>query len=364
MKATKLYSILFILLLAPAFLMATNPTEPKSKHTKEKTIKKSFSVNSDATLKVDNSYGNLNIITWNENKIDIEVTITTDGNNLDKVQQKLDEITVDFKASPSLVFAKTIFNKNKSNSWWNWNGNNKVNMKINYVVKMPVSNSVDLSNDYGNINLDKLEGNANISCDYGKIITKELMGESNRLNFDYTSGCYFDYINNGYINADYSGFTVSKSKNLKINADYTNSEVEAVESIEYNCDYGNMKIKKANNIKGSGDYLNVMIGEVYQNVKIDADYGSIKIEEMTAGAKNLEIDGEYTGIKVGYNANYQFQFDIDLEYASLSGGDDFTFTSKEKDGSDKKYVGHYGGQSSGNYVKISSDYGGVTMHKK
>lgn len=364
MKTTRLYKALLLLLFVPSVILASNEVGPTSKHTKEKTIKKSFPVNADATLKVDNSYGNLNIVTWNENRIDIEVTIITDGNNLDKVQEKLDDITVDFEASSSMVSATTIFNKNKSNNWWNWNGNNKVNMKVNYVIKMPISNSVRLSNDYGSINLDKLEGNASISCDYGKITTKELMGGSNQLSFDYTSGCYFDYINNGQINADYSGYTVAKAKNLKISADYTNSEVESVENISYNCDYGNMKIKRANNIQGSGDYLTVIIGDVYQNVQLEADYGSIKIEEMTANANNLQIDGEYTGIKVGYNANYQFQFDISLEYASLNGGDDFTFTSKNKDGSDKDYRGYHGSSNTANLVKITSEYGGVSLYKK
>ena len=64
-------------------------------------------------------------------------------------------------------------------------------MEINYVIKLPITNSVDLSNDYGGINLEKLEGRATISCDYGKITTKELMAENNVLSFDYTSDSYF-----------------------------------------------------------------------------------------------------------------------------------------------------------------------------
>lgn len=241
------------------------------KHTKEKTIKKEYTVNSDALLKINNSYGNINIITYSGNKISIEVNIKTNGNNLDKVEEKLNNINVDFQASSSLVSAKTIFDKNQSISWWNWGRNNNVNMEINYVIKLPISNNVDLNNNYGSINLDRLEGHAKINCDYGKITTKELMADNNSISFDYTNNSYFEYIKSGKINADYSGFTVAKTKNLEITADYTKSIVEIAEEVSYVCDYGSITIQKANNVNGKGDYLTARFGEIYKNIQINAD---------------------------------------------------------------------------------------------
>ncbi|TYA56353.1 hypothetical protein [Formosa maritima] len=362
MKTLQQYKLLFFFLLIPIISFSTTKNVTNEKHTKEKIIKKSFNVSSNATLKIDNSYGNLDIVTWNENRIEIVVTITTKGNDEDKVQKKLDDITVDFSATNSLVSAKTIFNKTKS-SWWNWSGSSNINMTINYVVKMPISNSVDLSNDYGNINLDKLEGRATISCDYGKITTKELMADNNRISFDYTSNCYFEYINSAEINADYSGFTIAKAKNINLNADYTSSILETAEDINYVCDYGSVKINRANNITGNGDYLTVVIGDVYKNIAIEADYGSIKIDRLTNQAKNVTINSDYTGIKIGHDSNYHFNFDINLEYASLKDSGDFQFNKKREESGGKYYSGYYGASNSGNLIKIESDYGSVSFFK-
>ena len=361
MKRALQFKIFIALLMLPLFLSAS--TEVKDKHKKTKTINREFTVNSKATLKVKNSYGNIDVVTWNENRIVFEVTITTSGNNEDKVEEKLNEIDVQFSASPDLVTAETLFNKNKSNSWWNWSSKNNVNMKVNYVIKMPITNNVNLNNDYGNINLEKLEGRAIINCDYGKITTKELMADNNILNFDYTKGCYFEYMKSAKINADYSGFTVSKSKNLDINADYTNSEIEIAENVNYNCDYGNIKIDKVNNINGNGDYLTTVIGDVYKNVSLKADYGSIKINRMNENAGNLLIKSDYVGIKIGYAAGYNFSFEIDLEYASLNDDNDLEFTKKVIESSDKYYAGYRGNSSSGNKVTVSSDYGSLTLYK-
>jgi hypothetical protein len=346
--------------MLPLFISAN--TVEVDKYEKTKTIKKEFTVNSNATLKINNSYGNIDVITWDENKIVFEITITTSGNDQDKIEKKLNEIDVEFLASKDLVSAETMFGKKSSKSWWNW-GNSNVNMKINYVVKMPISGKVNLNNDYGNINLDKLEGKAEINCDYGKITTKELMADGNIFNFDYTKGSYFEYIKSGKINADYSDFMISKTKNIDINADYTNSKVETAEDVNYNCDYGSMKIEKANNIVGNGDYLTTVIGDVYKNINLKADYGSIKINRMTENAGSANIKSDYTGIKIGYAPNYNFNFTINLDYGSFRDSDNLTITKEVKDSKDKFYQGYYGSASTTNTITIDSDYGSVSLFK-
>ncbi|MBT8266164.1 MAG: hypothetical protein KJP20_06445 [Bacteroidia bacterium] len=361
MKTVLLYKLVFALFLMPITTMA-HEKDWKGKHTKEKKISKEFKVNANANLKVDNSYGDIDITTWNENRIVIDVIITTNGNDEEKVQKKLNEIDVEFSASSSEVSARTRFNKGKSKSWWNW-GNNNVNMKIEYIIKMPMTNSVDLDNDYGSINLDKLEGRAVINCDYGKITTKELMADNNYINFDYTNNSYFEYIKSGKIDADYSGYTVGKTNDLDINADYTKSNIEIAEDVTYNCDYGSLTIDKANNVSGDGDYLSVRLGDIYKNVRVEADYGSLKINNMTANAGNITVNSDYMKITIGYDPAYSFDYAIDLQYASLRGDDDFENTKKNIKSSSKYYSGHYGSKNSGNLIKINSDYGSVTFHK-
>jgi hypothetical protein len=342
----------------PSMLLATNGIDYKT--TKEKNIKKSYDVTSNNTLKVNNSYGNLDILTWNENRIEFDITIKVSGNNTEKIDKKLKEINIEFSKSDGIVSAITKFN-NKKKSWWNWSNTNNMKIEVNYRVKMPISNNVDLNNDYGAINLDKLEGHAKLNCDYGKITTKELMGKNNDIRFDYSNNCYFEYINSGKINADYSGFTVGKTKNLSLNADYTKSIIEVSENVNYNCDYGSLKIDNINNLDGNGDYLTLRLGNVYKNVKLKANYGSLKIARMASKAKSIDINSDYVGITIGYDANYSFDFNIELGYGSLRASEGFTFTHKEVDHSDKQYKGYHGAQNSGNVVKIKSDYGSVTF---
>ncbi len=361
MKTALLYRLIIAMLILPMSITA-NDLDPKGKHTKEKTLHKEYDVNGNATLKVDNSYGNIDITTWNENRIVIDVTITTNGNNEEKVQKKLNDIDVEFSASSDMVSAQTTFNKRKTKSWWNW-GNNNVNMKINYVIKMPITNNVKLSNDYGNINLDKLEGRAEINCDYGKITTQELMADNNILTFDYTNNSYFEYVKSAKINADYSSYTIGKTNSVDIVADYTKSNIEIAEDVDYNCDYGSLKVGKANNVGGNGDYLSVHLGDIYKDVNVKADYGSLKIENMTANAGNVTVESDYMKITIGFDPAYNFEYSINLEYASLRGTEDFEMEKQKVKSNDKYYFGYYGSKNTSNKINITSDYGSVTFKR-
>jgi hypothetical protein len=357
---TLLFKGYLLLLMAICISPQAFANDFKGKHTKEKTIRKEFDVNPDALLKISNSFGNLVLNSWNENRVVIEVHITVNGNNEKKVDQRLEEIDVDFEASSSMVSARTLFNKG---SGWGWKNNNNVNLQINYTVKMPVKNSVNLSNDYGNIILDRVDGHAKISCDYGRLDLGELRGRNNELSFDYTSKSRIGYMNSGEIHADYSGFTIEKTGNLILKADYTNANVTEMENLEYNCDYGSIEIGRLNTVLGRGDYVNVKLGQVSGNVDLAADYGGIEIEEMTAEAGNVEISTNYTGIKLGYNPSYNFDFQINTEYAGVKGREDLEINISREKSSERYYEGYHGSANSGNTIRINSDYGSITLRK-
>jgi hypothetical protein len=189
------------------------------------------------------------------------------------------------------------------------------------------------------------------------------MGENNDISFDYTNNCYFEYIKSGKINADYSSYTVAKTERLDINADYANSHIEIGEYVTYNCDYGNIKIDKINTVKGNGDYLTVVIGDVYKDIDLKADYGSIKIKQLTANAGNVNIDSDYVGVTIGFDSEYNFNFNLDLEHASLRNEDDLEISKRNISGRSKTFSGYYGNASSSNSITINSEYGNVSISK-
>ncbi|WP_029038630.1 hypothetical protein [Salinimicrobium xinjiangense] len=360
---TILYKAFLLLFLAPAVACAEG--DFKGKYTKQKRVKKEFNVSANDMLKINNSYGNIDIVTWDQNRVEIEVTVKTNGNDEEKVEQKLREIDVLFNQSGGQVSAKTTFEKSRGGSFLSalFGGGNNVNMEINYRVKAPVTNHVDLSNDYGQINLDKLQGDAKISCDYGRILIGELHGNNNQINFDYTRNSNIGYVKRAKINADYSEFTIDEAGTIDLAADYTDSKFLKVENLNFRNDYGSLKVDRMRNIKGQGDYLGIKLGLVYSSLDINMDYGSLNIERIMPGLKELTINSDYTGIKIGYDREAPFSFEVKTEYGGVKGinNNNFTLNKQNQSGSDNYYEGFYRTENTGGRIRINSSYGSVSF---
>lgn len=355
MKFTFKIALLFFLIPFIGFAH----TDPKQE--KSKTIQKKYTVDRDATVAIDNKYGNINITTWNENRVEITVKITVKGNSMRAVEKKLDGIDVDFNANSSRVSAKTRFNTSSSN--WSFFGNaNNTSYKVQYTIKMPVSNQVNLDNDYGNILIDQINGKANINCDYGKLIIGDLNNSDNNINIDYCNGSSINFMKSGVVNADYSKLSIDKTDNVKINSDYTTINIGTANTVTYNTDYGNINVDDVANIRGNSDYASIRLGTVSKGLDLTADYGSIKIKELANGFDKAEISSEYAGITIGTRANNNFDFILNLQYAGFRYNKNNVEIYKSIEKSSKKYYeGTYGKGKSNATLMIKSQYGSVTF---
>lgn len=358
-----IFKIALILFLTPLVSFG-NETTPIAQE-KTKTIKKEYSVNSDATVKINNKYGAIKITTWNKNRVEITVEITVKGGSQSSIEKRLNGIDVDFNANSDIVSAKTKIEK-RNNSWSFFGRNKNNSFQINYFIKMPASNSVDLDNDYGGIELDELNGSADINCDYGKISIGKLNNANNNINIDYCSKSTIEYMKSGTIDADYSKLTVEETTTVKVNSDYSNLTFGDLHSITFNNDYGSITVDNANNVTGNSDYNTIKLGTVAKNVNLKADYGSIRINELKKGFDQVDITGRHTGIKIGTRTNNNFQFTVDLSYAGFKYDRNNVTVRKDirRNSNKKHYEGTYGKGNSSSKVTIKSNYGSVSINNK
>ena len=351
-KYYKLSFLLFFLLVAENMLFANLQESSKKIH-------KDIVVNPDALVEIDNAFGDLNISSWDENKVIIDVLITVEGRNSKSVQEKLDAIDVLFSLSPEKVIAKTKIEDHWSFKWFS---SNAINYRINYTVKLPKSNSVNLTNDYGTIRLNRLEGQATISCDYGKMILGDLNATNNLLNFDYTSNSTIDFIKGGIINADYSGFEIEQAGEIELNADYTNASFDLVNFLSFKNDYGKLITENIGTLRGKGDYLTLKCGTVTEQLSLDNEFGLIQVKQIKPSVKSVEIDAEYTGVQLGIDEDWSFSYEINLDYAGFRSTLPLDHSIENSRITEKYYKGIYNQSNSLSTLKITSEYGGVKLN--
>lgn len=350
----KHYNILILFILVP-FLGFSNDDTFISK---EKNIKKTYIVNSNAGIDIENKYGNITVSTWDENKIDLDITIKVSGGNENWVNERLNSIDVDINALKSMVSAIT----NIGNSSLKSRGSSN-SFEINYVIKIPKNGTVKLNNKYGNITTLTLESTTDISCKYGKIILGKLNGDSNRIEIGYSQNSSIDYIKSGNIEARYSGIKINESGNLNVDANYTDVSLQEGQNIKCKGNYGSFKFQKINSLVGSSNYVTISIAEVLNNLNIDATYSKINVESMSEKSKNVNINTGYTNIALGYDANYSFDFDINTRYGSIKNDSSLEVLVSEIKSNTKRISG-YNKKKGQNKVIINSSYGNIILTKR
>jgi len=354
-----LYKLIAILLFVPSVLLATDQT---GKYTKSKKIHEEFSITKNGNFTLTNKYGHINIETWDENRIVIDVYIETNGNDEQKVIDKLKNISVDFDNDASFVTAKTIIQKSGYSGWSLFGKNNNIGMKINYTVKMPRTNQLLVNNDYGHISIDKLLGQAEINCDYGKLFIGELHHTENEINIDYNGKSTIEYIKGGRINSDYSTVEIEKSEILIVNADYSHVQIGTAKDLKYSCDYGDLKAENIGAISGSSDYFHVKIKNLSNSAKLSSDYGSIKIENIADGFSLVKVNSEYGNIKLGITGDTSYNFKAAVEYGSLKlDQSNYTFHKKVTKNSSKYYEGYHLKENNNAIINVQTSYGSVAV---
>ena len=323
-------------------------------HLKEKNIKKAYYVNPNATLSIDNSYGTISVTTWNEDKIEFDISIKVSGDNENWVNQRIETIAVDIVALKGMISAKTIL----GNSNYKAHGKNN-NFEINYTLKIPKNGSVKLNNKYGNISTSDLYAEADIKCKYGKVILGRLSGNST-LEMEYCSNSSIAFLKNGMVTAKYSNLKIGETTKLDLISDYTDIEIEQSDAIKYNSKYGKIRIQNVKTLDASGNYLTIKIGEVFDYLKLNTKYSSLAIQSINAKANSVTVVAGYTGINIGYHTNFAFDFNVLLKYANFKYDSDLEIDSKEEVSNSKKYNGFHKKKGLNN-LNIISDYGNVTL---
>lgn len=351
----KQFKIVLLLALIP-FLGFSN--EPDYIHSKLKIIKKTYFVNSDAGLYIDNSYGTISVSTWDEDKTELDIVIKVSGDNENWVNQRLTDINIDIIALKGLITAKTIL----GNSSYKSNGKNN-SFQINYTLKIPRNGSVKLHNKYGNITTADLFSETEIKCKYGKIALGRLSGNSNNVLVEYCSNSTISYLKNANIVAKYSNLKIGEVIKLDLTSDYTDIEIQESDAIKYSSQYGTIKIQNVKSLDASGNYLTLKIGELSNTLKLSTKYSNVTIGTISAKANSIAIAAGYTGLNIGFDANFAFDFNVSVKYASFKHDNELEIDSKEDSNNLKKYSGFYKKKGVNN-ITIMSDYGNVTLLKK
>lgn len=224
---------------------------------------------------------------------------------------------------------------------------------------MPKTARLDIENVYGNISLDETDGATQLSCAYGRIEVGKLNHTRNEIEISYAPNSEIEFVNEAIIEANYSGLKIDQANKIKYDADYSKSSFGLVAILDFEADYGSLRLDEGNTLIGEADYLTIKIGRLTTKLDLHMDYGSLSVKEIAASTKEVDVQADYTGIRLGADPDWDFAFTIETEYAGFKTDFPLDYRKKINESTDRYYQGQY--RNGSNQLNLSADYGSIKL---
>lgn len=288
-RTNKIFSLLLPLLLitqlsAVAQNEDNNGNFKKYEFSKNKSINKSFTVSASDKLNIDNSFGKVEIHTWDRNEIKVDISIDVSATKEELAQKIIDGINVkDVQSNKEISFKTSIKSNNNS-------GGGKSSMMVNYSISMPTTNPLSIENEFGATVLPDYRGEVELVSKFGSLTTGSLLNVK-KLEVEFGQA-KIENITNGNISIKYSNATVGKiSGNIRLNLEFSTGVKmnmdNSLTGLEVKASYSTLNLKPSSDMSASYN--------VYTSFGSLKNRTSIKFDSDEDDSKGPKFDHKYTG---------------------------------------------------------------------
>lgn len=315
---------------------------------KTKEYDESWIANSIQSLEVSNKFGEVKVVNEGGDSLTIDVVITVEARDEKRADDLLDKIEVDFKKVGTTLKATTNIESNFKS---------QREFSIDYVINIPSDKNLKITNKYGNTVLNELTGNGDFNIDYGNFSANSLTGSKIDIELGYGNATIME-ASDVTANVKYSPISFGEIKNLNIECKYSNVEIEEGGTITANSKYDKLRFEEVETVNITTKYSHIRIEELAKSLKVEAGYGSIKVNEVDAAFESISISNSYGQISLGLEDNYTV--DASCNYCGISYPEDDFTGDKMKEKNTKTIKGKVG-SGTGGKVYVRSRYGEIKL---
>ncbi len=368
-KYVLLFSCLF-------FLVGAKPKNSEFK----KTIRKEFKLDPSGNLTVNNKYGTINIIPWEQDKVEFEIVVTVGAKNKEEAEKKLNMTQIEFLQEGNTLTATTE-KEEESKGWKNWSYKNykssSESYSVDYTIKMPCVSLLTLNNKHGHINIPSLDSDVIINLKYGNLTSGSLGGDLDltlkygKANLQEMKNLTADVGYSKFVmtNTDkfkmvskYSKFSIGNVGNANITSKYDTYSIQETDEFSSVGKYDSFSIGKATSLSITAKYSDYHINTLNTGARAELSYGNLVISRTESSFTSADFEGSYSDLNITLPKDLSYEVDIEGNYTGISYPDaGLTNKHYEKDGSRTQLKGTYGNNPGNKYIKAVGRYGSIRL---
>lgn len=324
----------------------------------EQKFKKSYKVNANTHLKINNQFGEVKVIATNQQEIEVEVFVIVSMKNTSKAEEKADKIKILESVKGDVISLKTDLGTRSMNL-----GRNE-KFEVNYVIHMPVKVKMDIDNSFGHIILPDYTGVLNINLEYGDLSADKLSGLQ-KLNLSFGKAD-ISSVGDCEMKLSYaSGVSIEKSGRIKMKEEFSKLKLGHIEAIDIKSSYGKLEIDEIDELSGKADFSGFQIGKLNKRLDMKVTYasGKFRIDDVSPDFELISIDSEFSQLELSLPGGLSAQLKTYHSFGSLKMDyKDYYFKKEVEKDFSKEYQGWVGkGENAKALIDISTSYGSLKI---
>jgi len=300
--------LLILLALLPGTLaLAQDITDKQS-------VSRSYPVSHETSLEVQNKYGKIQVATWDKDSVAIEVDIILTESSNSKLKKLKEDIQIDFTGSRSSIVAKTVIESESGrlaselkSIGKTISGNNK-RVEINYMIHLPAYMDVVLTNKFGDIYMDDLEGQADIELSNGVLKANRLTGNSN-ISLSFANGM-IKTLGTSKLKLSYSDLVLNEVSQLDMTSKSSKLNVDIVNVLKLESRRDKLYFKQVEYIYGKSNFTQIWVYDLLRETDLYMKYGELTIENVQPDFSKIYVESDYTDMTLYFDSATSLAFDI------------------------------------------------------
>ncbi len=341
-------------LMAAAVLLMTLPAQAARKEFK-KTIRYEFSIDQNTLLEIVNRNGNIVIENTDDDRVTIEAVVTGRGGSDDEAERTCLKIT------PSAVMADNKISVSAEVP----NSLKYENFDLSYTIVMPAYTNINLSNKFGNVQIDNLQGRTSIKVGYGNLKIRQLNDHTGGfpvIDLAYSRESEIEEMNIGGVNLSYSGINIGSGQAVAVSSKYSKVAVGTSASIAIESAYDNIKISNTDKVDISTRYTKLQMDHVAEMANVGIEYGSVNIGSVGKDFRNITINAKYSDSEIDMSGARDYSFDLKTKYGNITTPNhNLIYQEQISNDSNKSAKGRSGNADNGGRINVSAKYGNIKV---
>ncbi|MGB0929528.1 MAG: hypothetical protein ACPGVB_02045 [Chitinophagales bacterium] len=307
---------------------------------RSETVQETVAISNTATVEITNKYGRIQIDTWDKDSLSIEVNITAQARNFDKVERIMNKINIDMNTDSEdfMIFRTEIGNGKRRGGGilsffqdlWDDTSDltssllNTQNVTVDYRLYMPESVKLTIENKFGDVILPTMKGALRMDIEHGDLRAQEIWNARN-VKAKYGK-LDVKNIRQGNLTLSFVDAVIESGGSLQVESRSSNINLEEVESLEVDAHYDEWYIGSAENVNGSQVSTDLRVRNLSNSIDLTSKYGSVDVAHVEPKVKSVNLYGNYTDYSLSFNPSVSYNFNV-----TLKDKDSFYFPEKQAD---------------------------------